>query len=86
MRNASTYIRPRYIPQAGQAACGNFGALQFGHVTVAIGVVFHCERRERVLLRDIFLLGTATIFSFLYFSLFGYSTRLRHLMTIAILG
>ena len=24
-------------------------------------VAFHCDRRERVLLRDIFLLGTATI-------------------------
>ena len=26
---------------------------------------FHCERRERVLLRDIFLFGTATIYSLL---------------------
>ena len=32
-----------------------------GHVVRLAAVVFHCERRERVLLRDIFLFGTATI-------------------------
>jgi len=33
------------------------------HTTVGTTVVFHCARRERVLLRDIFRFGTATIFS-----------------------
>jgi hypothetical protein len=32
-------------------------------MTVGTTDVFHCERRERVLLRDIFRFGTATIFS-----------------------
>ncbi len=34
---------------------------RFGQVTRVGTVAFHCERRERVLLRDIFLFGTATI-------------------------
>ena len=43
--------------------CGGVIAPQarFGQVTRVGTVVFHCERRERVLLRDIFLFGTATI-------------------------
>jgi len=49
------------MPQAGQATCGRVGALQLGQVTVATADVFHAERRVRVLARDIFLLGTATI-------------------------
>jgi len=46
-----------------QTACGGVRAPQarFGQVTRVGTVVFHCERRERVLLRDIFLFGTATI-------------------------
>jgi len=34
-------------------------------VTVVTATAFHCERRLRVLLRDILRLGTATIFSLL---------------------
>ena len=39
-------------PQAGLA-----------HVTRDGATAFHCERRWRVLLRDIFRFGTATVFS-----------------------
>jgi hypothetical protein len=39
-------------PQAGLAQVTSCGA-----------TAFHCERRWRVLLRDIFRFGTATIFS-----------------------
>lgn len=49
-----------YVPQVGQAVCGSFGSRQFGHVTSCGAVVFHCARRDLVLLRDIFRLGTAT--------------------------
>lgn len=54
-------MRPRYIPHAGQATWGRVAALQFGQLMVATGVVFQAERRVRVLERDIFLLGTATM-------------------------
>jgi hypothetical protein len=42
---------------------GNFISPQarFGQVTSVGAVVFHCERRARVLLRDIFRFGTATV-------------------------
>jgi hypothetical protein len=42
--------------------CGGFNAPQarFEQVASVGTVVFHCERRERVLLRDIFRFGTAT--------------------------
>ena len=43
--------------------CGNFGERHCGQATVATGVAFHCDRRERVLLRDILRLGTATVAS-----------------------
>jgi len=33
---------------------------RFGQATSVGAVVFHCERRARVLLRDIFRFGTAT--------------------------
>jgi len=33
------------------------------HTTVGTTLAFHCARRERVLLRDIFRFGTAMIFS-----------------------
>jgi hypothetical protein len=36
------------------------GSRQFGQLTSVGAVVFHWERRERVLLRDIFRFGTAT--------------------------
>jgi hypothetical protein len=43
-----------------QRAWGSFGERHCGQATVATGVAFHCDRRERVLLRDILRLGTAT--------------------------
>ena len=52
--------RPLYVPQTVQTACGSFGERHCGQATVATGVVFHCARRDRVLLRDILRLGTAT--------------------------
>src|SRR5215469_17126772 len=52
--------RRLYVPQVGQAACGSFGLRQFGQLTSVGAAVFHWARRERVLLRDIFRLGTAT--------------------------
>ena len=48
------------MPQVGQAACGSFGLWHCGQATSVGADVFHCERRERVLLRDIRRLGTAT--------------------------
>ncbi|MDT4975174.1 MAG: hypothetical protein QOG98_932, partial [Pseudonocardiales bacterium] len=49
-------------PQFEQAVCGSFISPQarFGQITRVGAVVFHCERRARVLLRDIFRFGTAT--------------------------
>jgi len=52
--------RRRYVPQVGQAACGSFGLRHCGQVTSVGAAVFHWERRDRVLLRDIFRFGTAT--------------------------
>jgi hypothetical protein len=52
--------RPLYVPQTVQAVWGSFGEWHWGHGTVMTAVVFHCARRERVLLRDIFRFGTAT--------------------------
>ena len=40
--------------------CCNFGCLQRSQVDSAGAVAFHCERRCRVLLREVFLFGTAT--------------------------
>ena len=34
---------------------------RFGQVTKVGAVVFHCERRARVLLREVFRFGTATV-------------------------
>jgi len=48
------------VPQVGQAACGSFGLWHCGQSTSVGADVFHCARRERVLLRDILRLGTAT--------------------------
>jgi hypothetical protein len=52
-----------YCPQVGHAWCGGFNAphARLLQATSVGTVVFHCERRERVLLRDIFRFGTATI-------------------------
>jgi hypothetical protein len=52
--------RRRYVPHVGQAACGSFGLWHCGQLTSVGADVFHCARRERVLLRDIRRLGTAT--------------------------
>lgn len=52
--------RPLYVPQTAQAACGNLGERHCGHGWVATAVVFHWDRRDRVLLRDIRRFGTAT--------------------------
>jgi hypothetical protein len=67
--------RRRYVPHVGQAACGSFWLWHCGHSTSVTGAAFHCARRERVLLRDIFRLGTATsallsvFYSVVYFKL-----------------
>jgi hypothetical protein len=55
-----TTWRLLYVPQVGHAVCGSFCSRQFGQATSCGSVVFHCARRDRVLLRDIFRLGTAT--------------------------
>jgi hypothetical protein len=52
--------RPLYVPQTEQAWCGSFRDLHCGHSIVATTVAFHCDRRDRVLLRDILRFGTAT--------------------------
>ena len=52
--------RPLYVPQTAQAVWGSLGERHCGHATVATGMAFQLARRERVLLRDIFRLGTAT--------------------------
>src|SRR5829696_10532170 len=51
-----------YVPQALQAVCGSFGwrHARFSQVTNVGAEVFHCDRRDRVLLRDIRRFGTAT--------------------------
>jgi len=48
------------VPHTEQAACGSFGERHWGHGWVATAAVFHCDRRDRVLLRDILRFGTAT--------------------------
>lgn len=52
--------RPLYVPQTVHAVCGSFGDLHCGQATVATTVAFQLARRDRVLLRDILRLGTAT--------------------------
>src|ERR1700753_4461768 len=52
--------RRRYVPHVGQATWGSLGSWHCGQLTNVGALVFHCERRERVLLRDILRLGTAT--------------------------
>jgi len=48
-----------YVPHVGHAVCGSFGSRHCGQVTSCGAVVFHCDRRDLVLLRDILRLGTA---------------------------
>jgi hypothetical protein len=52
--------RRRYVPHVGQATCGSLGSWHCGQLTSVGAADFHCERRERVLLRDILRFGTAT--------------------------
>jgi hypothetical protein len=52
--------RRLYVPQVGHAVCGSLGSRHCGHRTSTGAVAFHFARRERVLLRDILRLGTAT--------------------------
>src|SRR5690606_327513 len=53
--------RPLYVPHTWQTACGSFCSRHCGQGSVRTGRVFHCARRDRVLLRDILRLGTATV-------------------------
>jgi hypothetical protein len=48
------------VPQVGQATCGSLGSWHCGQLTSVGAVAFQFERRDRVLLRDILRLGTAT--------------------------
>ena len=59
--------RAPYCPHLVHAWCGcTFEShAGFAQSTIAVLVVFHCARRWRVLLRDVFLFGTATIYSLL---------------------
>ncbi len=43
-----------YVPQLGHAMCCCFGSWQRSHETRVGTAAFHCDRRWRVLLRDIF--------------------------------
>jgi len=52
------------MPHSAQTVWGSFGARQRSHATNVGAVAFHCERRDRVLLRDIFRFGTATVVPF----------------------
>ena len=54
-----------YCPHSGQARCGRCLEPQAGLVQVTRdgAVAFQAERRCRVLLRDIFRFGTATMYS-----------------------
>src|SRR5579875_3149879 len=52
--------RRLYVPQVGQAAWASLGLRHCGQVVSGAAVAFHCERRDRVLLRDILRFGTAT--------------------------
>jgi hypothetical protein len=56
---------PAYWPQLEQAVCGSTISphARFGQRTNVGAEVFHCDRRDRVLLRDIFRFGTATSYS-----------------------
>jgi hypothetical protein len=52
--------RRLYVPQVGHAMCGSFGSWHCGQSTSGGTAAFHWARRDLVLLRDIFRLGTAT--------------------------
>src|SRR3954453_18037137 len=57
--------RAPYWPHSAHARCGRCLAPHAGllQVTSEGATAFHCERRWRVLLRDIFRFGTATMYS-----------------------
>jgi len=71
----SATLRPLYSMNSGVPAesettcawCGRrYSTLPFSTTLTSLGAVaFHCARRERVLERDIFRFGTATVISFL---------------------
>jgi len=52
--------RRLYVPQLGHAVCGSLGSRHRSQRTSVGAMAFHCARRDRVLLRDILRLGTAT--------------------------
>src|SRR5690242_10731504 len=52
--------RRRYVPHVGQATCGSLRSWHCGQSTSVGAAAFQFERRDRVLLRDILRLGTAT--------------------------
>jgi hypothetical protein len=52
------------VPQVGQATCGSLGSRQRSHVTTVGRVAFQFARRERVLEREVFRFGTATVMPF----------------------
>ena len=62
-----TTLRPRYIPQLGQAWWFWRGAPHSGHVATEASSAFFCARRIRTRIFDFFLFGTAIFNSdFLY--------------------
>lgn len=50
-----------YVPHVGQAVCAGRFSLHRAQVTRVGSEAFHCERRWRVLERDVLRLGTGTV-------------------------
>jgi hypothetical protein len=67
-QDTSMTCRRSYVPQLAHAVCGSLGSRHCGQATRVGTVVFHCERRCRVLLRDFFRFGTATSALLAFFS------------------
>ena len=61
VRTVQKRDRFAYVPHVGQAVCEGRFSLQRAQVTRVGALAFHCERRLRVLERDILRLGTATV-------------------------
>jgi len=61
-RQTDSTCLPSYWPQLAHAVWGSFSSPQarFGQGTSVGALVFHCDRRDRVLLREVFRFGTAT--------------------------
>jgi len=53
-----------YVPHVGHATCGSFGSRQRSHVTTVGRLAFQFARRDRVLEREVFRFGTATVCPF----------------------